>query len=181
MNARYVITGLLAACCIALLPACSTTKKANNMNVPIADLNQQSQQGDGTDINGLGGPDNLQGPNSAYRMKAPYNQTYYFEFNRDQVESADIPSIKVQANYLVTHSNARVRLEGNADERGSREYNVALGWRRAKAVAAILAEQGVNQKQIAMVSYGKEKPATNRHDDEAYRLNRRVNLIYEAK
>ncbi len=74
-----------------------------------------------------------------------------------------------------------MRIEGNTDERGSREYNITLGWRRAKTVAAIIEQQGVSPKQIVMLSYGKEKPVAFGHDEDSYRLNRRVNLIYEAK
>ncbi|HBC71235.1 MAG TPA: peptidoglycan-associated lipoprotein, partial [Coxiellaceae bacterium] len=72
-------------------------------------------------------------------------------------------------------------LEGHADERGSREYNIALGWKRAKAVAAALKQQGAGNAQIVMMSYGKEKPVALGHDESAYSQNRRVNLIYEAK
>ena len=82
---------------------------------------------------------------------------------------------------MVAHPDAKVRLEGNTDERGSREYNVALGWRRAKAVASLMAQQGVAPSQIVMVSYGEEQPVAFGHDKQSYSLNRRVNLVYEAK
>jgi len=118
---------------------------------------------------------------SPNRMKAPYNQTYHFDLNKYDVHCEDVESINVQANYLVSHACARIRLEGNGDERGSREYNIALGWKRAKAVAAILKQQGVKDSQIAMVSYGKEKPIALGHDEDSHRLNRRVDLIYEVK
>ena len=118
---------------------------------------------------------------TANRLKAPYDQTYYFALNKYDVVANDIESIIVQANYLVSHPSAKVRLEGNCDQRGSREYNIALGWKRAKAVAEILKQHGVRDTQIAMVSYGKEKPIVFGSDESAYRLNRRVDLIYEAK
>ncbi len=87
----------------------------------------------------------------------------------------------IQAAYLMTHRNAHVRLEGNTDDRGSREYNVGLGWRRAQAVARILKQQGVAPSQIKMVSYGKEHPAVSGNNEEAWSLNRRVELIYVEK
>lgn len=163
----------IIACSALLLTACSSMKNQSNPN----DL----ANAEGAQTQGLDNPDNLQGPDSPYRLKAPYNQVYYFDFDKDLVHQEDIASINVQAAYLVAHPNARVRIEGNADERGSREYNVALGWRRAKAVVSILQQQGVAQKQIVMLSYGKEKPAAFGHDEESYRINRRDQLIYEVK
>jgi len=121
------------------------------------------------------------GSSAANRLKAPYNQTYRFEYDSVVVKQSDIESIEVQANYLVGHSKARVRLEGNTDDRGSREYNVTLGWQRAKAVASILKQYGVSNDQIAIVSFGKEKPIAFGHDEGSYRKNRRVALVYEAK
>ncbi|MDR1057484.1 MAG: peptidoglycan-associated lipoprotein Pal [Coxiellaceae bacterium] len=118
---------------------------------------------------------------AANRLKAPYNQSYHFEFNRYDVKLEDIESINVQANYLVGHPHAKVRIEGNADERGSREYNITLGWKRAKAVAEILKQQGANNAQVALVSYGKEKPIAFGHDEDSYSKNRRSDLIYEVK
>ncbi len=117
----------------------------------------------------------------ANKLKAPYNQVYRFDFNNDNVHQDDVASINVQANYLVAHPSARVRLDGNTDERGSREYNVALGWRRAKDIAALLKQQGVAPNQIVTNSYGEEKPVAFCHNESCYKLNRRVNLTYEAK
>ena len=74
-----------------------------------------------------------------------------------------------------------VRLEGHADERGSREYNVALANRRALSVRRLVLFQGVNADQVSVISYGEEKPVALGHDDEAWRLNRRVELVYEAR
>jgi peptidoglycan-associated lipoprotein len=111
----------------------------------------------------------------------PCNDVYYFEFDRDAVNQDDASKINAQAVYLIAHPNAKIRLEGNTDQRGSREYNVALGWRRAKAVSKLLQLQGVNPRQIEMVSYGEEKPVAFGHDESSYSQNRRVNLVYEVK
>jgi len=138
---------------------------------------------DGTQTSGLSDQDGFgeDGISAANRLKAACNQAYYFDFNKFEVREDDAESINVQANYLVDHPSAKVRLEGHADERGSREYNIALGWKRAKAVAAALKQQGAGNAQIVMMSYGKEKPVALGHDESAYSQNRRVNLIYEAK
>lgn len=121
------------------------------------------------------------GVNAANKLKAPYNQTYYFDLDSFLVDQSDVHSIKTQANYLDGHPKAKIRLEGHTDERGSREYNVALGWKRAKAVASILEQYGVGESQIAIVSYGKEKPVAFGQNEYSYSKNRRVNLVYEAK
>ncbi|OGO92423.1 MAG: peptidoglycan-binding protein [Coxiella sp. RIFCSPHIGHO2_12_FULL_42_15] len=113
-------------------------------------------------------------------LKAPSSQTYYFSFDENVVRSSDYKAIQIQASYLAAHPNAKIRLEGNADNRGSREYNIGLGWRRDQAVAKILEQNGVLPSQIDMVSYGKERPAVVGNNEDAWRLNRRVNLIYEA-
>ena len=121
------------------------------------------------------------GASQANRMKASYNQTYYFDYDCFRVKEDDIESIKVQADYLASHAKAKVRLEGHTDLRGSREYNVALGWKRAKAVANILRRYGIADDQLALVSYGKEKPVAFGHNESCHSLNRRVNLVYESQ
>ena len=79
------------------------------------------------------------------------------------------------------HPNAQVRVEGHTDERGSREYNVTLGERRAQTIAKFLIMKGVNPAQVHVVSYGKEKPADLGHDEAAWANNRRAVIVYEAE
>jgi peptidoglycan-associated lipoprotein len=152
---------------------CSHFGGKSSEGAPIVDGTAQSS--------GLGNQDGINGADASNKLKPAYNQVYYFDFNKYDVHQDDVASVHVQGDYLTAHSNAKIRIEGNADERGSREYNIALGWKRAKAVAAILKQQGVGDSQIAMVSFGKEKPVAFGHDEASYSLNRRVNLIYEAK
>ncbi|CAM4410285.1 MAG: Peptidoglycan-associated lipoprotein [Legionellaceae bacterium] len=109
------------------------------------------------------------------------NQTYYFDFDKSDIQDIDRGSLEVQAKYLASHPSAKVLLEGHTDPRGSREYNIALGERRAKAVASALKLLGVEEAQIRIVSYGAEKLAAQGHSDEDYQLDRRVNLVDEAK
>lgn len=108
-------------------------------------------------------------------------QHYFFDFDRDRVESNGMSSIKQQAKYLIQHPKVVARVEGNADDRGSREYNVALGARRAKAIIAALKEQGVSDKQLNIVSYGAEKPALLGETTKAWQCNRRVDIVYEVR
>lgn len=114
-------------------------------------------------------------------LRAPANQTYYFSFASSKMRPDDLHALQVQANFLASHPSAKVRLEGNTDNRGSREYNVGLGWRRDQSIARLLEEQGVRPSQIQMVSYGKEHPVVDENNERAWALNRRVNLVYKAK
>jgi peptidoglycan-associated lipoprotein len=114
-------------------------------------------------------------------LKKVSNQTYYFDFDKSEVRGEDRECLEVQGRYLAENPKAKVLLEGHTDPRGSREYNIALGERRADAVADVLKLLGVAPSQIRVVSYGAEKVASNGSTDEDYQLDRRVNLIYESK
>jgi peptidoglycan-associated lipoprotein len=114
-------------------------------------------------------------------LKEVSNQTYYFDFDKSEVRGEDRACLEVQGRYLSENPKAKIRLEGHTDPRGSREYNIALGERRADAVADVLKLMGVAPSQIRVVSYGAEKLASNGSSDEDYQLDRRVNLVYESK
>lgn len=105
-------------------------------------------------------------------------RVYYFAFNSNIVNDSDKPAIFANANYLVAHPNVTVTVEGNTDPRGSREYNIGLGERRARAVADLLLSRGVRRSQIHIVSYGYEKLASPGHTEADYQLDRRVALVY---
>ena len=109
------------------------------------------------------------------------NRSVYFEFDNFQVKSSDAALIGAHAKYLSTHSTAKVRLEGNADERGGREYNLALGQKRSEAVKKSLELLGVNKDSIEAVSFGKEKPKDAGHTEEAWAANRRVDIVYVTR
>ncbi len=102
----------------------------------------------------------------------------YFDFDRAEIKSEYVPIVAAHAKYLNGNASRRVRLEGHSDERGSREYNIGLGERRAQAVRRALMLQGVNDTQITTVSYGEERPAVAGSDETSYSRNRRVELVY---
>lgn len=102
----------------------------------------------------------------------------YFSFDNSSVPAAAFETLRAHAQHLKANSNAKVRLEGHADERGTREYNVALGERRAQSVEKFLRVQGVAASQIELVSYGEEKRAALGSDDLSHAKNRRVELNY---
>jgi peptidoglycan-associated lipoprotein len=102
----------------------------------------------------------------------------YFDYDRAEIKPEFVSVVAAHAKYLNGDAGRRVRLEGHSDERGSREYNIGLGERRAQAVRRALMLQGVTEAQITTVSYGEERPATQGSDESAYSKNRRVELVY---
>ena len=107
--------------------------------------------------------------------------TIYFMLDSSQVQDDFVPVIAAHARYLMAHPDQRVVMEGHGDERGSPEYNIALGEQRAKSIASMMKVQGVAGDQLNVVSYGEEKPASFGHDEASWELNRRVELVYQGK
>lgn len=105
---------------------------------------------------------------------------FYFAFDRSDLDQEGKAALRTHARYLLKNKSAKIRVEGHTDERGSREYNVALGERRAKSVARELYNEGVGSDQVAIVSYGEEKPAVRGHNEKAWQWNRRGKLNYEV-
>lgn len=106
-------------------------------------------------------------------------RTFHFGFDRFDIYPDDQESVKAHAEYLASHPDKKIRIEGHTDQQGSREYNVALGERRSKSVSEILISHGVKPNQIKSVSYGEEKPVIRGTDENAYRQNRRAQIVYE--
>lgn len=102
----------------------------------------------------------------------------YFDFDRSEIRPEFAGVISAHAKHLAAFGAARVRLEGHTDERGSREYNIALGERRSQAVRRALLLQGGADGQLTTVSYGEERPAVEGSDEVAYEKNRRVEIVY---
>ena len=102
----------------------------------------------------------------------------YFDFDRSDIRPEYASLISAHAKHLAAASGVRIRVEGHTDERGSREYNIALAERRAQAVRRALMLQGAGDAQLTTVSYGEERPAVAGSDESAYEKNRRVELVY---
>ena len=163
--------GLIAASVI-LIAACSKSPGSADGEASM----------EGADAQGLGEMARFSGqqPGESYTTKAPHNQIYLFSYDDSTLASKYLPSVNAQAAYLKSHPGARVLVAGHTDERGSREYNVALGERRANTVGDILRMAGVGRGQVRIVSYGKERPINLGHDEASRAQNRRVELTYEA-
>ena len=108
-------------------------------------------------------------------------RTIYFGFDSSEVPESGQATIQAHALYLSEHPGALVTLEGHADERGSREYNIALGEQRANAVRRLMSLLGASDPQIRTISYGEERPAADGHDESAWGLNRRVEIVYRVR
>jgi peptidoglycan-associated lipoprotein len=105
-------------------------------------------------------------------------RTYYFAFDQAVIGPDDLASLEMHATVLRNNSNRSVVIEGHCDERGTREYNLALGERRADAIRIYLVSAGVSPRQIETVSYGEERPEDPGHTEAAWARNRRAVLIY---
>jgi peptidoglycan-associated lipoprotein len=116
----------------------------------------------------------------------PKSQLYsgrsvYFDFDQSVVKQEFTPLIERHGKFLVARPDVHIRIEGNTDERGSTEYNLALGQRRAQAVLTSLKLYGVKESQMEPISWGEEKPKAAGHDESAWAQNRRVDLQYPSK
>ncbi len=158
---------ILAGVCI--LAGCSSTVK----------LDEEGSNGataygiDGED--GANRYDPISDPSSSVYQK----RSVYFDFDKYTVKEAYRPVVTGNANYLNTHKGRRVVIQGNTDERGGREYNLALGQKRAEAVRRSMALQGVADSQMEAVSFGKEKPKAEGHNEAAWSQNRRADIVYQ--
>ena len=115
---------------------------------------------------------------SASRAGEPGERSVFFEFDRSALTAQDRKLVEAHAQYLLQHPQTKVRVEGNADERGSKEYNLALGQRRAETVTKVMKLLGVKDDRVEAVSYGEEKPRAKGHDEQAWAQNRRSDIQY---
>lgn len=174
MRSLY-LTVLVSA---AVLGGCSSHNSSNSANgADSGAFTAGLGNGDGSAMNG----NNDYYLGNSYSTRAPEDQKYYFAFDKDEVHSEYMASIAAQAQYMSAHPHARIRLEGNTDIQGSREYNIGLGDRRARAIANVMQSHGTSSKQLSIISFGAEKPVASGRDEASYHLNRRVDLRYDAK
>ena len=188
MRVKKAILVLLIS--LAFLSACSTTEEKGEGIVdgmPANGNNDASTQGyqDGSGISvepiGSNGMSTGLDPRFSDPANPLSKRTIYFMFDSSSVQQEFVQVIAAHAQYLVSHRTEKIILEGHADERGSREYNIALGEQRAKAVLRMMKIQGVTDDQVEVVSYGEEKPAVEGMNEAAWQLNRRVEIVYQGR
>lgn len=108
-------------------------------------------------------------------------RSVYFGFDSYEVEQKYAPAVQAHAQFLKVHPDVSIQIQGNTDERGGREYNLALGQKRSEAVKQRLQMLGVPADRVEAVSYGKEKPMATGHTEEAWAQNRRADIVYPAE
>ena len=167
-----------AAATVLLLGACSTAPKTDlALPAPVASQPPSPAPGAATaPVASAGKPEYLDPASAMARQR-----TVHFGFDDSTIQPADRTVVEVQGRYLALHPNVSVRVEGNTDERGSSEYNLALGQRRAIALEKALTVYGARESQIEATSWGEEKPVAQGHDDTAWAQNRRAEVVYPAR
>ena len=176
---RTILKLLLVITAATMLAACSSTGAKKDTGQSGAHVEERGTKGaGGAQSQGLGdankaGGSALDNPNSPLAVRV-----IYFDYDSANIRADFNDTVAAHAAYLAGNASAIVTLEGHGDERGSREYNLALGERRALAVRKQLVLLGASAGQIKTVSYGEERPAVDGHDEAAYRMNRRVELVY---
>ena len=170
---------LTLAMIIALaLVACKTTPKAepeptSEPKAPVTDVVETAAAPDPRDYQDVRNFDN---PESLLSKRV-----IYFDFDKSTVRSEYRGIVSAHAAYAAAHSSARVTLEGHADERGTREYNLGLAERRGNSVTGLMSAQGSRGNQLVVVSYGEERPTCRVSDEDCWSLNRRVEIVYTAR
>jgi len=170
MQLNKVLKGLLIALPVMAIAACSSNKSANN------DQSGEGMLGAGTGMSNGSVSSDEQARLQMQQLQQ--NNIVYFGLDKYDVSPEFANMLDSHANFLRSNPSYKVTVEGHADERGTPEYNISLGERRANAVKMYLQGKGVSADQISIVSYGKEKPAVLGHDEAAYAKNRRAVLVY---
>ncbi len=179
MQLNKVLKGLLIALPVLAVTACSSSDDAANASG--AETNQSTSGTTGGVDTTVVSPMGSNGQLSEQELKEQAlreSQTIYFAFDNATIAGDYEAMLAAHASYLSKNPSINVTVEGHADERGTPEYNIALGERRAEAVAKYLEALGVQKSQISIVSYGEEKPLLLGQSEEVYAKNRRAVLVY---
>lgn len=170
---------LIAAAISVFLVGCKSTPVQDGASVE--DKSATAASADGSDVKGAvidssgasGSANELNDPNSILSKR-----NIYFDYNSDTIRAEFRPNVEAHAKYLNAHTATKMTLQGNADERGTREYNLSLGQRRAVAVKRSLNILGVSDSQIETVSYGEENANPNCGSEDCFGQDRRVEIVY---
>ncbi len=182
MRVKTFSKAVVVAAAVAWMSGCSSTATTSDSSEAADQAGQQQDQaastGTGSDGSMQQGQMDHAGMAQGQAAIADLQTIYYFDFDKAVIKSSAFEDLSAHAKYLSANPAVRLVLEGHADERGTREYNMALGERRAKAVNRFLTVQGAAANQIEVVSYGEERPAMMGRDDASQSKNRRVELKY---
>lgn len=177
---RLLRSTATAAAVIVLVAGCSSVKLDDQPAAPITDA---SKSGAGTTDSRAVAPVTAASTTAVDPFTDPKNplskKSVYFDFDSFVVKSDYQPLVEAHGKYLAANSGRQIKIEGNTDERGGREYNLALGQKRAEAVKQRLLLMGARDAQIETVSFGKEKPRATGDTEEAWAQNRRADIVYK--
>ncbi len=179
MHMRFY-KGLAVLAAVFALSACESTSgvKDEQGGTPPADQQTGGASTTGTGTASTGG---FQGSPLDDPASLLSTRVIYFDYDSANIRPEDSAAVEAHGRYMADNPGAAVTLEGHADERGSREYNIALGERRGNAVRQLATLIGASGAQIRVVSYGEERPAVDGHDESAWSQNRRVEIIYRSR
>ena len=179
---KYLALPLLATSLV--MTGCANPKPAANIEAGNTPNGSTTVSTDGLSEDAALNAQNLNGASSkgvtAANKAFLAKRVVHFDYDSSDLSNEDYQTLQAHAQFLMANANSRLALTGHTDERGTREYNMALGERRAKAVQSYLVTNGVNAGQLEAVSYGKEMPINAGHNEAAWKENRRVELNYEA-
>jgi peptidoglycan-associated lipoprotein len=189
MQFSKITKGLLIAIPALMLTACGSSSVVNdeskaattNQSTDAPQASAMGQNASAVEVNTVDTVDEVQTVEEMQQAKFDalrQEQTVYFDFDDSKVDAKYLELLQAHADYLIKNPNQTVMVEGHCDERGTPEYNIALGERRAKAVSQYLQNLGVLQSQISTVSYGEEKPLDLSRTQEGFAKNRRAVLVY---
>ena len=174
----------LVACALAALAVAGCAKDTSNAQIEERSTARPGTGGStqpSTSQTRPTTPDNV-GGNPLTDPSSPLSKrSVYFDFDSNEVKDEYRSLLQAHARYIADHRDAHVRIEGNTDERGSREYNLALGQRRAEAVKRVMTVMGADGSRIETISYGEEKPKSPGHDETAWAENRRADIKYAGE
>ena len=170
MNSKSLALSAIIAS-VLLVAGCSSTGTKDDPGAAVEDRGGATTSGASAGGAWSGNP--LENPNSLL-----YTKIVYFDFDQSTIRSEFVDVLRAHAGYLISNPSVSVLVEGHADERGSREYNIGLGERRANAVRTFLEAEGVSTSQINTISYGEERPMAMGHDEVSWAENRRGVLVY---
>jgi peptidoglycan-associated lipoprotein len=179
MRVNKTLKSLAIALPMFALAACSTTSDSDAQGSVDNNNTQTSTQADDTvQVSAAQRAAAIEEQKRQQLDQLRREHIVFFDFDKSRINSQFSAILDAHAKYLNENPNVNVLIEGHADERGTPEYNIALGERRAKAVASYLENMGVSASQISVVSYGEEKPMVKGHTEAAFAKNRRAVLVY---
>jgi len=185
MQVNKLLKGLMIAVPAMTLMACSSSSsvdeqaRTNNAATEASSSSTDANSGSGVQVGAAQQVLSAEETRKQELESLQNEQVVYFDFDRSSIRSEDYGLLDKHATFLVKNPSASVVVEGHTDERGTPDYNIALGERRAKSVQTYLENAGVSASQISVVSYGEEKPAEAGHSQAAFAKNRRGVLVYQ--